>query len=177
MSLLLTAPERLCIMLKDCDDAVIAAYHLHQDDIDYVERPCFLVTSGEATYEQAPESASEQVAVTETYTIDYIGEPFKGTEQDYADFHELEARRIAYNAIVYLLKHPNLQFSNVRHLEETDLPPLDGVFWARPESRSVITLMQRAGREEAFWGFTISYSMRSMVTANEDEYMFSAYEA
>lgn len=172
MSLLLTAPERLCLMLKDCDEAVVAAYHLYQDDIDYVERPCFLVSSGEATYEQPPESASEQVAVTENFTIDYIGEPFKGTEQDYANYFELEARRIAFNAIVYLLKHPNLQFSNIRHLEPAPLRDLEGVFWARPDSRSAITLMQRSGREEAFWGFSISLQMRTMVTANEDEYMF-----
>lgn len=170
MSVILTAPERLCLMLKDCDEGVVQAYHLYQDDIDYVERPCFLVTSGEATYEQAPESAAEQVAITETFSLDFIGEPFKGVvEQDYAAYHELEARRIAYNSILYLLKHPNLQFSNVRKLEEKALPPLDGVFWARPDSRSAITLMQRGGKEEAFWGFTINLQMRSMVTSDEDE--------
>lgn len=168
MSVLLTAPERLCLMLKDCDEAVVEAYHLYQDDIDYPERPCFLVSSGEATFEQAPDSASEQVAITESFTIDFIGEPFKGVEQDYDGYHELEARRIAYNSILYLLKHPNLEFSNVRELESESLPPLDGVFWARPDSRSAITLMQRSGREEAFWGFSISLSMRSMITSSED---------
>ena len=174
MSVLLTAPARLCLMLKDCDEGVVEAYHLYQDDIDYLERPCFLVTSGEATFEQSPESSPEQIAITENFTLDYIGEPFKGVvEQDYAAYHELEARRIAYNAILYLLKHPNLQFSNVRHLEPAALNVLGGIFWARPDSRSAITLMQRGGKEEAFWGFSISYQMRTMMTSDEDEYMYN----
>ncbi len=170
MSLLLTAPDRLCLMLRDCDDDVVAAYHTHQDSLDYVERPCFLVTPGEASY-AASEGAPEQAMVDENFTIDFIGEPFTGTEQDFADFYELQARRIAVKAVVYLLRSPNLQFVNQRGLETEPLASLNGVLWCRPESRSEVALMTRGGNDEAFWGFSINLSMRSLIEVDEDEFI------
>lgn len=168
MSQLLTIPDRLCLMLKDCDPDVVAAYHTHQDSLDYVERPCWIVTMGDASYD-AGESSSEQAAVNESYTLDFVGEPFTGTEEDYNAFYELQARRIAHNSVLYFLRHPNLQCSNQRGLLDAKLPALAGIWWARPTSRSAVTLMTRGSNDEGFWGFSISLEIRSMFLVDESE--------
>lgn len=169
MSLILTLPNRLALCLKDCHPAVKNAYPYTEENLDYLKRPCFLVGAGEERF-LYDESASEQTYYDTTTQVDFVGEPFTAVDRDYNHHYEVIAREIAAAAVLYLLKRPQLQFSNLRGdaaLEQ--LPPLAGVLWCRPDSRSTVTLMQRGGIEEAFWGFTLSLTSRCMFTENEDE--------
>lgn len=172
MSVVLTAPERLALMLKDCDERVTAAYPLYVTDIDFdFLRPAWIVTAGEASYALNSETSVSQASIDEDYELTYVGHIATGTEQDWNSYYERVAREIANNAVVYLLRAPNLQFPNLRGLADNALPPLNGVLWSRPQRRSQITLMTRESLEQPFWGFSISLSVRSMLSVDEDEFI------
>lgn len=173
MSLVLTVPERLSLMLKDCHNEVINAYYLYQDTLDYIERPSWIITSGEASYSVGSNTSEGQAEVEESYELALVGEPFTGTEEDVGNFYEIVTREIANAAVLYLLKAPNLQFPNLRNLAPEKLPNLQGVLWMRPQTRSAITLMTREGIDEPFWGFTISINIRSMMLGSEDEFIIT----
>lgn len=174
MSLVLSVPERLSLILKDCNPNVIEAYYLYQDTMDTdFERPSWIITSGEATYSVNSETSQGQAAVDESYDLFLVGWEFTGLDEDYGNFYEITTREIANDAVLYLLKSPNLQFANIRGLQDDALGPLQGVLWSRPQSRSAITLMNRDGIDNIFWGFSISLSIRSMMLGDEDEYIIT----
>ena len=172
MSLIMTLPKRLAMMLKDCNENIVEAYYLHQDNLDYVERPSWIITSGEATYSVGSNTSADQAEVEESYELFLVGEPIKGVDQEYG-YYEEQTRKIANDAIIYLLRHPNLQFSNSRGLEDDTLPNLEGVLWMRPQSRSPIAIQTREGIEEQFWGFSISINVRSIILDEEGEIVIS----
>lgn len=169
MTLIYSAPERLAMMLTDSNDNIVVSYHTHQDDIDFPERPAYIIRWGDADYSVDDETSVNQASVNESCEINLVGEPYKGTEQDYGNYFELQTRQIAFDAVVYLLRHPNMQFSNRRGLRDRALPDLPGVMWMRITNLSRVQLMTREGLENPFWGFTMSLDIRSMLPVDEDE--------
>lgn len=169
MSVFLAAPQRLALMMRDSNPNIVEAYYLYVDNLDYIKRPSYIIAAGSASYSINDSTTVSQASVEEDYEIYYVGEPFKSTEEDFGNVFELQTRQAAFDAIVYLLRHPNLQFSDTRGLYGKPLPNLRGVFWARPQSRSPVAIMTREGIEEPFWGFSISLSLKTMLSVDEDE--------
>lgn len=175
MGSLLTAPERLAYMLVDSNPNIVAAYYTYIHNLDMIERPSYIIGSGEASYSVTQETSLNQASVEEDYEIAFVGEHFKGTEEDFGHEFEFQARQAANDAVLYLLRHANMQFSNTRGLQPSALPALEGIKWIRPTRRSRVTLMTREGIEASFWGFTIGLSVRSILLDDEDEIYISGF--
>lgn len=153
MALILTAPDRLALMMFDCHQSIMASYHLVQDNIDYVERPCFLISVEGANF---PGVSSEQSQSEESFRLDYIGQTFN---TGHAHEYEILAREVADAAVRYVIEHDRLQFSNQRGVQPNKLSPIPHVKWTNIDNRGPITLMQRDGVDEAFWGFSIDITI------------------
>lgn len=157
MTVIMTAPARLALMMYDCHPSIRGTYYTHQDSIDQIVRPAFLITVEDASF---PQFSSEQEQVEENYQIAYIGETF-GAGQ--ANEYELRAREVSEAACLYLLQRPNLQFGNLRaRTDITTQRGLAGVL-SHTFSRSAITLFERDGVDVAFWGFTIDITLKTMM--------------
>lgn len=149
-----SAPERLAKMLLDCHSSIRAAYYYTQDRIDQIERPCFLIFVEDAAFKN---ETVEQDLVDQSYSIAYVGHVFNATgDVDVTFEYEQRAREIADAAVQYLFEHPQMQMSDNRGIETTQLNSLDGVQYIRVDNRSAVTLFTRDGVSgNAFWGFTI----------------------
>lgn len=154
MTLVLTAPERIAVMLEDIED-MKHAFWTHQKAIDTAVRPCCLVRIDEGSF---PANGNTDIEAEETYVIDYIGYPF---DQGEAHNWELQARQHAYDIYLYFFQRPSLQFSNNLGNQPATLIGLNGVKWSRFSRRSPIALMTGNGIEQPFWGFTYSLGVFS----------------
>lgn len=161
MSIVLTAPERLSIMLIDASTQVKDAFEYTQKDLDTAIRPCWVIKIDEATF---PGIAENTVDFEETYVMDYVGPKF---DQGEGHVYEIQARTIWMNTFTYFFSHKQLQFSNNRGLEPTQLTQLSGVKFARISRRSPITIMTGDGIAEPFWGFTMSLVVTGSVKIDE----------
>lgn len=157
MTVLLTAPARLALMLVDAHVDVVSAYSTWQDDIDTIQRPAWLIThqGGEAL---RPEGAVSSDLFSESYRLEFFGKMFgMGLEDEY----ELQARSIVASTIDYFRRHPQLQFSNERGLEAAGLPVLQGVQWINLQF-SPVTLYKQA-EDDAFWGGVMTINITGRV--------------
>lgn len=157
-----TTPERLAMMLLDCHDSIQASYHLTQNSIDQVERPCWLVFIEDASF--ADNTTVDEIVYEQSYSIAYIGEVFSGMDELQGNQFELQAREVADAAVLYLLSHPMGEFSNTRNLFDEPLTGVAGIQWIQLNSRSSVTLFSRDAVEgEAFWGFTIDITVKEQL--------------
>ncbi len=154
MTLILTAPERIAIMLEDIP-LMKNAFWKHQKAIDTAVRPCCLVRIDEASF---PANGATDVETEESFVIDYIGFPFDQGEEN---MYELQARQHAFDVYLYFFERTQLQFTNDRGRQPAKLRPLDRVKWARLTRRSPVALMTGNGIEVPFWGFTYGISVIS----------------
>jgi hypothetical protein len=158
MTLILTAPTRLALMLTDAHPDIKTSFPTWQDNISNLRRPAWDVQIGEATYD--PQAANYEEG-TEEYLLSLIGEKYVAGS---SETHELQARSIVEATWRYFVERPNLQFANDRGLEAAPLSGLNGVYESRLSRRSNVTLMRRgggeAGGEEEFWGATYTLRVR-----------------
>ncbi len=155
---ILTVPQRLAQMLADCHPTIVASYYYTQESIDQVERPCWLIFVEDASY---PGTTVDQEQVEQGYSIAYVGQVFSaGGYVEFDAQYEQLARKIAEDAVRYLLSHPQGQVSNTNNLLPEPLGSLDGITSIRVNSRSGVTLFSRDAVEgSAFWGFTIDITV------------------
>lgn len=156
---------RLAFMLRDCHNSIEAAYFYTQPNIDQMGRPAFLIFPEDASYDG---TAQGQEQYEQSFSIAYIGQPYVGTYIDFAFENEELAREVADAAVLYLLEHQNMSFSNTRNLEAQGENGLNGVMWIKVNNRSAVTLYSREATTGAsgFWGFSIDIAVKTMLAYN-----------
>lgn len=154
MTVLLTAPERIAIMLEDIP-GINHAYWTEQKAIDTAQRPACLISIDEGSF---PANGNTDVETEETYTIDYVGFPF---DQGESAAYELQARQHAFGVYEYFFARPGLQFTNDRGRQPAKLRQLQYVKWSRLARRSPVALMTGHGIEIPYWGFTYGLTVFS----------------
>ncbi len=155
-------------MLKDSHDSISTAFAYTQNELDISERPCWYITVGQANY---IDEASEFTQVEETFECFYVGEYFNGLEQEYGNYHERKARIASVAAVRYLQRAKRLACIDRRGLVGHTLPSLNNVMFSKIDSRSDIGLKTGKGIEQAYWGFNLSVTVRSVFEEDEDDYM------
>ena len=164
---ILTTPERLAMMLIDCDESIVAAYPYTQDSIDQLERPCWLIFVEDAAY---PKTTQDEELVEQSYSLAYVGEVFSSDNyNDSNSEYEIQARRVAVNVIRYLFESPNGEMKNTRGLFDSELGSLDELQLLRVDGRGSVALYSRSAVEgEAFWGFTVDITCIEQMIYNDD---------
>ena len=146
MSLIGDVPARLALMARDASTAVNEAYFVIKDALTAENRPAWVVETAEGDY---PPIASGEYEFTEVYPLVLVGKSY-GQGEDAE--HELVVRTIIAQTISYLVRRPQLVFSNTRSLEAAALGPLAGVKWIRVSRERVGTITLGAEDEEFYGG-------------------------
>lgn len=160
MSVILTAPPRIAMMVEDIP-LMKKGFWQEQKAISTEQRPCCLVRIDEGQY---PKSGSSDVPGEEVFVIDYIGLPF---DQGESHKYEMQARQHAYDIFLYFMQCPGLQMLNRRNRQSGQLGYLDQVQWSRISRRSPVNLMVGNGIEIPFWGFSYGLTVFSVETIRE----------
>jgi hypothetical protein len=157
-STLTTIGERIALCMVDCHESIAAGYWYTQDNVSQFERPCFLIFPEDTAY---PNTTVDQEQVEQGFSIAYVGQIYNAAPYLSINEYEEQAREVAEASIIYLLSHPQLQFTNDRGLYP-DVPKygLNSVTLIKVDGRSAVSLFGRDGVEgEAFWGFTIDVTV------------------
>lgn len=159
MTFLLSAPERLVLMIKDATNEAHLVTDEFVESIDGVIRPAVLVEEDGGEY---PPTASNLSYPTEPYTILVVGQ---NAGSDGNRQYQLEVRRITHAVVQYLMRHNQLQMSNERSLQPASLPSLAGVMHTHLR-RGAVMLATR-GAQDAFWGCEITLTIFGVREAME----------
>ena|ERR1700690_594672 len=164
MTLILTAPQRICMMAIDASTQIKDGSAYFAENVDETRRPFVLVEPGQ---EDIPAVAAGMEAPTEEYTLTLIAEKYGQGARGEA---EAQLRTITADILDYFAKRTQLQFRNLRGLQPAPLPSLVGVMWARLYLRTYAGVVTKGGTEgeQPFYGCVFSIRVQTVANAEED---------
>jgi hypothetical protein len=162
MTLVRTAPARIALLAEDSHPSIKNSYYRWQQNFDLSKRPLFYTRLLSTSY---PITASEDEEPQESYSLEYVGEPFK---QDCAREDEQMTWEVYESCILHFLQRRFLQYTNERQTpNRVKLPNLPGLKYQRLDVSQVPDIVVKFSDNQPFWGFALTINLTESLSYEE----------
>lgn len=159
MTLILTVPARLALMLYDADTHIVKSFEGHQKAIDpLMQMPAWEVSDGGGNYDTASSQVwNPQETYTATLIVAQYGEGVRD-ERTFINQYETATRGIMHNTVRYFLARPDLVFSDDRNSGAGRLAALVGVKFSKI-SRDPCAIYGNDDGSGKFYGAKLTFTI------------------